>query len=141
LPGGSVGGGGAPTLFVLLHLIYSIFLYGYLIQEVSKQISNSWALFAIANHKKIVSENRKPAKCHICGRSANLTNYSITQICGFAICGPYVRTAQVMIKPITTKVEIIALPQLVRLKKILYRKFSFRIFSKGRCLERSMKQV
>jgi hypothetical protein len=29
-------------------------------------------------------------KCHICGKSANLTNYLSPQICGFAICGTYV---------------------------------------------------
>jgi hypothetical protein len=38
--------------------------------------------------KKIGSaKNRKPAKCHICGRSPNLTNYLSSQIFGFAICG------------------------------------------------------
>jgi hypothetical protein len=31
--------------------------------------------FKFANHKMIWSANRKSAKCHICGRSANLTNY------------------------------------------------------------------
>ncbi len=34
--------------------------------------------------KIIGSANRKSAECHICGRSANLTNYLTTQICGFA---------------------------------------------------------
>jgi hypothetical protein len=33
---------------------------------------------------KTGSVNRKYAKCHICGRSANLTNYLSPQICGFA---------------------------------------------------------
>jgi hypothetical protein len=33
---------------------------------------------------KIGSANRKSAKCHICGRSANITNYLSPQICGFA---------------------------------------------------------
>ncbi len=37
---------------------------------------------------KIGSAKRKSAKCNICGRSANLTNKLIPQICGFAICGP-----------------------------------------------------
>ncbi len=37
-----------------------------------------------ANHKRIVSQF---AKWHICGRSVNLTNTLIPQICGFAICG------------------------------------------------------
>ncbi len=47
-----------------------------------------------ANHKKIRSANRKPAKCHICGRSANITNYLGSQDCRFVICGNYLRTAQ-----------------------------------------------
>jgi hypothetical protein len=42
---------------------------------------------------KIRSANRKSAKCHICERSANLTNYLGPQICGFAVCGNYLRTA------------------------------------------------
>ncbi len=41
-----------------------------------------------ANHKKIWSENSKSAMCHICGRSANVTNYLSSQICGIAICEP-----------------------------------------------------
>jgi hypothetical protein len=32
--------------------------------------------FSSANHKKIGSANRKSGKCHIFGRSANLTNIS-----------------------------------------------------------------
>jgi hypothetical protein len=42
--------------------------------------------------EKIGSKDRKSAKCHICRRSENLTNYLSPQICGlrFAelICGP-----------------------------------------------------
>ncbi len=49
--------------------------------------------FKSANHKKIWSANRKSAKCHICGMSANLTNYLSPQICEFSICGTYLRTA------------------------------------------------
>jgi hypothetical protein len=41
-----------------------------------------------ANHKKLTFANPKSAKCHICGRSANLTNYLSPQSCWFAICGP-----------------------------------------------------
>ncbi len=41
-----------------------------------------------ANYKKIGS-----AKCHICRRFSNLANYWSPQICGFAICGIYLRTA------------------------------------------------
>jgi hypothetical protein len=39
--------------------------------------------------KKIGYANRKSAKCHICRRSANLTNYLIPQICDLQkfICG------------------------------------------------------
>jgi hypothetical protein len=37
--------------------------------------------------KLIGSANRKSAKCHICGRSASLTNYLTPQI-----CGTYLRT-------------------------------------------------
>ncbi len=44
--------------------------------------------------KKIRSTNRKSAKCHICGRSTDPTNYLSPQICGFAICVSYLRTAQ-----------------------------------------------
>ncbi len=46
--------------------------------------------FKTANYKK--DWVRKSAKCHICRRSANLTNYLSPQICGLAIleliCGP-----------------------------------------------------
>jgi hypothetical protein len=45
--------------------------------------------FKSANHKTIGSANRKSAKCHIFGKSANLKNYLSPQICGFAICGTY----------------------------------------------------
>ncbi len=48
--------------------------------------------FTSPNHKKIGSANRKSAKCRTCGRSANLTNFLSPQICGFAICGTYLRT-------------------------------------------------
>ncbi len=34
----------------------------------------------------------KSAKCHICVRFANLTNYLSPKICGYAICGIYLRT-------------------------------------------------
>jgi hypothetical protein len=45
--------------------------------------------FKSANHKKkIGSANPKFAKCHICWRSANLTNYLSP-----ALCGTYLRTA------------------------------------------------
>ncbi len=40
--------------------------------------------------KKIGPANRKSAKCYICGRSANL-KFLGPQICGFAICGTYLR--------------------------------------------------
>jgi hypothetical protein len=43
------------------------------------------------------SANRKSAKCHICGMSANLTNYLSQPICGFAICRTYLRTAHIFI--------------------------------------------
>ncbi len=32
------------------------------------------------------SANHKSANCHICERSANLTNLESSQVCGFAIC-------------------------------------------------------
>ncbi len=48
--------------------------------------------FRSANHKKIGSANSKSAKCHICGRSANLTNYLSPQMWGIAICETYLRT-------------------------------------------------
>jgi hypothetical protein len=41
--------------------------------------------FRSANHKKIGPANRKFAKCYICGRSANLTNYLSAQVCGCVI--------------------------------------------------------
>ncbi len=47
--------------------------------------------FNSANHKnKTGHANRKSAKCHICGRSANLIHYLSPLINGFAefICGP-----------------------------------------------------
>jgi hypothetical protein len=40
--------------------------------------------FKSANHKKSGSENRKSTKSHICGRSANLTNYLSPQIYGIS---------------------------------------------------------
>ncbi len=42
--------------------------------------------------QKIRSANCKCAKCHICRRSANLTNYLSPQICVFAICRTYLQT-------------------------------------------------
>ncbi len=48
--------------------------------------------------KNIWSANRKSAKCRICGRSANLKKNYSPQICRFAICGTYLRTAQLCIK-------------------------------------------
>ncbi len=45
--------------------------------------------FKSANHKNLGSANRKSP--NICGRSANLTNYLIPQICWFAIYGTYLR--------------------------------------------------
>ncbi len=44
--------------------------------------------FGSANRKNIGYANRKSANCHICRRSANVTNFVSPQICGFAICGP-----------------------------------------------------
>jgi hypothetical protein len=49
--------------------------------------------FKSANHKKFGFANRKSAKCNLCGRSANLIFYLCPPICGFAICGTYLRTA------------------------------------------------
>jgi hypothetical protein len=49
--------------------------------------------FKSTNHKKDWAANRKSAKSHICGRSANRTNYLNPQFCGFAICGTYLRIA------------------------------------------------
>ncbi len=38
--------------------------------------------------------------CHICGRSANLTNFVSPQVvCGFVICGTYLRTAHLWLFP------------------------------------------
>ncbi len=50
------------------------------------------ALWKSANHENTGFANHKSAKCHIRGRSANRTNYLGPQICGFAICGTYLRT-------------------------------------------------
>ncbi len=45
--------------------------------------------FKSAITKSFGSANRKAAKCHIFGRSANLTNYLRPKICGtYNICGP-----------------------------------------------------
>jgi hypothetical protein len=52
-----------------------------------------------ANHKKIGCAHRKSAKCLICRRSANLTNYIRPHGCGFAICGTYLRTAHIWHSP------------------------------------------
>jgi ribosomal protein S14 len=43
------------------------------------------------SQKKNGSANRKSAKCLICGRSANITNYWSPEICRFAICETYLR--------------------------------------------------
>jgi hypothetical protein len=43
--------------------------------------------------EKIGSANRKSTHCHTCGSSANITSSESLQICGFAICGTYLRTA------------------------------------------------
>jgi hypothetical protein len=47
-------------------------------------------VFKSANHNK--DSARKSPKCHICGRSANLTNYLSPQIFVFAIFEIYLRT-------------------------------------------------
>jgi hypothetical protein len=52
----------------------------------------NYGSFKSLNYKKVGSANRKSANCHICRSSANLTNYLGPQICGFAICGFYLRT-------------------------------------------------
>ncbi len=48
--------------------------------------------FKSANHKEIGSANRKSAMCHICGKSANPTNYLSHKFAdlrfGKLICGP-----------------------------------------------------
>ncbi len=51
----------------------------------------------LKSQKKIRSANRKSAKCHICGRSTNLTNYLSPQNCRFAICRTYLWTAHLSI--------------------------------------------
>jgi hypothetical protein len=52
-----------------------------------------YAIFVTWNTQKDCVANRKSAKCFICGRSANLTNFFSLQICGFEICGTYLWTA------------------------------------------------
>jgi hypothetical protein len=52
----------------------------------------TWRSLKPANQKKIGSANSKSAKCHSCGRFANLTDYFSMQICGFAVCRTYLRT-------------------------------------------------
>jgi hypothetical protein len=46
-----------------------------------------------ANPNNIGSANHKSASCHTYGRSAIITILLSPQICGFAICGTYLRTA------------------------------------------------
>ncbi len=41
--------------------------------------------FGSANRKNIGYADRKSANCHICRRSANVTNFVSPQICGFAL--------------------------------------------------------
>jgi hypothetical protein len=53
-------------------------------------------------------ENRKSAKGHIYGMSANLTNYLRPQICGFAICATYLRIASLSGWPYFILVPIVA---------------------------------
>jgi hypothetical protein len=48
--------------------------------------------FRSGNHKKNGPANSKSAKCHICGRSANLTSYLSPQMWGITICETYLRT-------------------------------------------------
>ncbi len=57
---------------ILIRALYA--LHAFICKE-KKYVSGS---FKSASHKKIGSANRKFAKCHmhICGRSANLTDYS-----------------------------------------------------------------
>ncbi len=43
--------------------------------------------------KNIWFANHKFANCHICGTSANLWRILSPEICGFAVCGTWVRTA------------------------------------------------
>jgi hypothetical protein len=41
--------------------------------------------FKSENHKRLDPQNLKSAKCHICGRTANLTIIQVRKICGLAI--------------------------------------------------------
>jgi hypothetical protein len=43
--------------------------------------------------KRLGPQIANPQKCHICGRSANLTNDLSPQISGYTICGTYLPTA------------------------------------------------
>jgi hypothetical protein len=72
---------------------WSFTVYAILVEEEGLYLRTCGS-FMSANRKKIGSANRKSANGHICGRSANLTNYLCLQICGFVICGTFMRIAQ-----------------------------------------------
>ncbi len=76
----------------------------YFCQSANRESAISWAHSAIANpqiSEMCQSSNRKSANCYICGRSANQKN----KICGFAICGTYLRTAHLWLYVLYCKVH------------------------------------
>jgi hypothetical protein len=77
--------------------------------------------------KKTEPTNRKSAKCHICGRSANLTNYLSPQICGLAICGNFDSILFINRR----KLYFISLKNPALLRGMLF--LHFRYFSKQIC--------
>jgi hypothetical protein len=62
-------------------------------KTLSPLIANQQIMYYPKITKRNRSANRKSAKCHISEWSANLTNYLSLQICGFAICEMYLRSA------------------------------------------------
>jgi hypothetical protein len=73
--------------FELEHVIYVFVRRKVKNLRICKVLSPQKNL-GLQNGKNIGYANRKSANCHICRRSANVTNFVSPQICGFAICGP-----------------------------------------------------
>ncbi len=89
--------------FFILYTIYPIFVIrkntylrtceSFKSAKMHGSTNSKFTNYKSANYKKkIGSANRKSAKWHISGRSANRTNYLSPHVSGFAIYGTYLRT-------------------------------------------------
>jgi len=80
---------------IFLNFVW-IWIIFFCVRQEKKYISANRTNYKSTNQKKIVFAKRKSVKCQIFGRSANLNYYILSpQICGFVICGTYLRTVHI----------------------------------------------